>query len=194
MTGASRNIGPNGARRVFGYGSLVNRQTTGAQGELAVLPGWERVWVSAHPGSTGRADGWRYAFLSIQPGAQEIGGLISPVADWDALRLREAAYDPVADPALPEDVVTWVASAPRPAGAKTPILLSYLDTVLQGFAAEFGPEGPESFMDSTAGWSVVEDDRAAPIYPRATALTQAERDRTDALLRASAVPVIRRAD
>ena len=35
---------------------------------------------------------------------------------------------------------------------KTPILLSYLDVVVQGYLAEFGEAGVARFFASTDGW------------------------------------------
>ena len=48
-----------------------------------------------------------------------------------------------------------------------PILRSYLDVVIQGFHDHFGPAGVTRFFATTANWQAVEDDRAAPKYPRA---------------------------
>ena len=63
------------------------------------------------------------------------------------------------------------------------ILLSYLDGVVQGYTREFGEAGAEAFFDTTDGWGMaVLDDRAAPLYPRAQALTPQERALTDRLL------------
>jgi hypothetical protein len=65
-----------------------------------------------------------------------------------------------------------------------PILMSYLDVVVQGYLREFGQAGAEDFFATTDGWDIpVLDDRAAPRYPRHQALTGDERALVDALLR-----------
>jgi hypothetical protein len=64
-----------------------------------------------------------------------------------------------------------------------PILLSYLDTVTQGYLREFGEAGARRFFETTGGWEApVFDDRATPVYTRATAISPEERDFVDAEL------------
>ena len=56
-----------------------------------------------------------------------------------------------------------------------PVLLSYLDVVVQGYLHEFGPDGVERFFATTDGWDApILDDRAHPHYPRHQHLTPAE--------------------
>lgn len=162
----------------FGYGSLVNRATHGyARSEPARLAGWRRVWrqtaLRPHP------------FLSVEPATVEIDGLVAavPSGDWTALDQREAAYrrqaiaarqlDPA--PAWAGSVAIYVVdeahAVPEPAG---PILLSYLDTVVQGFLAVFGETGVARFFATTTGWTTLLDDRAQPRYPRTQRLTPAQ--------------------
>lgn len=161
----------------FGYGSLVNRRTHGyTPAHRATLPGWRREWRA----TTLRPS----AFLTARPVAgSEIDGLIAPVPgnDWAALDQREAGYD-----RLPADTVRHaVTPAPRVAVYSIPprsddldscpILLSYLDVVVQGFLAEFGEAGVARFFETTDNWSLpVADDRAAPLYPRAQKLHASE--------------------
>lgn len=171
----------------FGYGSLVNRATHDhAPATPARLAGWRRVW--RHTAIR------RFAFLSAEPaGATDAGidGLVAAVPgdDWAALDLREAAYrrQPLApdrlDPAPPwadRIEIYAVAEAHPAAPAPQPILLSYLDTVVLGFAREFGTAGVARFFASTTGWGPLLDDRADPLYPRHQRLTAAERALTDA--------------
>ncbi|MCL4187641.1 MAG: gamma-glutamylcyclotransferase [Rhodobacteraceae bacterium] len=180
------------APHVFGYGSLVNRQTHALRPAVpARLHGWRRVWVHtpARP----------VAFLSVEPApGVTIAGLLAaaPAGDWAALDVREAAYVRHRLPpgalahALPDPPAAEVYAVPPAAAAapsaRHPILLSYLDTVVQGFLAEFGPEGAAAFFRTTAGWDApVLDDRAAPRYPRARPLTAAERATVDAGLAAA---------
>lgn len=162
----------------FGYGSLVNRKTHAyPQAVQAHVTGWRRVWK----GTALR----EVAFLTAEPfpGA-EIAGLIAavPGADWTALDLREAAYGRhrVADirhgGGTGLDIQIYAVAPQHGDSQAHPILLSYLDCVVQGYLAEFGEAGARAFFDTTDGWHhPIRDDRAAPIYPRATALSAGER-------------------
>ena len=171
---------------VFGYGSLVNTRTHGyPDARPALLSGWRRVWRG-----TALAP---QAFLSVEPAQAEINGLVAavPDADWAALDAREHGYDRqgvvhgIAHD-LPGDAAVQVYAVPdrhRLPADRSPILLSYLDVVVQGFLHQFGQDGAAHFFTTTAGWDrPAIDDRAAPIYPRATVLSPAERAFVDANL------------
>ncbi len=175
-------------RFFFGYGSLVNRAThdfTGAR--PAQIRGWRRAW---------RATPIRaVSFLTVVPApGHKLLGLIAPVPDnsWDSLDLRERAYDRypahhavIHDlPHKPEIAIYAIPEGKHsPPTPENPILLSYLDVVLQGYLREFGPDGVEHFFDTTDGWEApVIDDRAAPRYPRAAVLSKSERRTIDAVL------------
>lgn len=169
----------------FGYGSLVNRATHDyRQAHHASLPGWRRAWrhTTLRP----------VAFLTAEPASEScIAGLIAavPAADWAALDLREAAYDrhPVCEsvqhPLLPRPPVSVYAIPPDRQTAPSeafPVLLSYLDVVVQGYVREFGAEGVADFFATTAGWEApILDDRSAPVYPRHQRLSASERALTD---------------
>ncbi|NBC96377.1 MAG: gamma-glutamylcyclotransferase [Deinococcus-Thermus bacterium] len=170
--------------RFFGYGSLVNRATH-AYGDPrpARLAGWRRVWVhtALRP----------VAYLSVEPADTEIAGLVAdvPGGDWAALDAREAAYDKrrvvTRLHACGSDAPARVYAVPThhaaPPDTRHPVLLSYIDTVVQGFLDLFGEAGAAEFFATTAGWGgPIADDRAAPRYPRATELTRAERAVVDA--------------
>jgi hypothetical protein len=48
-----------------------------------------------------------------------------------------------------------------------PVLLSYLDVVVQGYLQEFDEAGVAHFFDTTDGWDApLLDDRTHPHYPR----------------------------
>ena len=163
----------------FGYGSLVNRATHDyAEAHPATLKGWRRVW---------RHTGLRpLAFLTVEPAdGAEVDGLVArvPGGDWAALDARERAYDRV--PAndidhplghAPEIAVYTIPEGKHaPASEAHPVLLSYIDTVAQGFLAEFGEDGLGRFFETTHGWDApVLNDRSNPIYPRHQRLTQDE--------------------
>lgn len=164
----------------FGYGSLVNRKTHDYGNAIpARARGWRRIWrhTALRP----------VAFLTAIPDpGSDIEGLIAPVpnGDWRALDAREHAYDRVqlqdlhghALPFAPD--VAIYAIAPDKHGAPSmahPVLLSYLDVVVQGYLAEFGPQGVARFFQTTDGWDApILDDRAHPHYPRHQALSAPE--------------------
>lgn len=171
----------------FGYGSLVNRRThVYDDAHPAGIAGWRRTW--RHIAALD------HAFLTVTPSAGDrIDGLIAavPGADWAALDARETFYERVAarDVAhpLPQPPAIQIYHAPvalnRPAEALKPILLSYLDVVVQGFLTEFGEAGVTRFFETTDGWEApVLDDRTAPLYPRHQVLDDGERDLTDGWL------------
>lgn len=169
----------------FGYGSLVNCATHAFEGaQAARLTGWRRVWR--------HTDLRPVAFLTVVPDDDaEIEGLIAPVpnADWAALDQREAAYlrAPAAGqvrhtlPHAPEIAVYTIPEGRHGApDAARPVLLSYLDVVVQGYLREFGEAGAHRFFETTHGWDApILDDRAAPRYPRHQRLSADERALTD---------------
>ncbi|HDZ50994.1 MAG: gamma-glutamylcyclotransferase [Sulfitobacter litoralis] len=163
----------------FGYGSLVNRNTHAyPDARPAQLHGWHRLWV--------RIAGASHVFLSVLPEKDTvIDGLIAavPGADWVALDTRETNYNRIgSNGAVVHDIIP----APDMAHYSVPtdthvtsgdhtILLSYIDVVVQGFLREYGVDGVQRFFDTTRGWDTpILNDRAAPKYPRAQALTVQE--------------------
>ncbi|MCR9146649.1 MAG: gamma-glutamylcyclotransferase [Rhodobacteraceae bacterium] len=184
----------------FGYGSLVNRDTHAFHATRpARLKGWKRMW---------RKTALREAaFLTVVPDdSAEIDGLIAavPGGDWAALDLRERAYarrdaahqitltDPV-DTSTPRIAVYAIDTGAHFApDRQSPVLLSYLDVVVQGYLREFGEAGVTRFFDTTDGWDApVLHDRDAPIYPRHTVLSARERALVDDLLNSRGVRLIR---
>ena len=169
----------------FGYGSLVNRATHGFEdAHRAHVQGWRRAWRG-----TPRRN---VAFLTAVPDPMaRIDGLIAavPGESWAALDEREQAYDrvQVSDdvrhplPRRPQIAIYAIPDGAHHAPSDDhPILLSYVDVVMQGYFNEFGAEGVAAFIATTDGWeSPVMDDRADPIYPRHQALGPAERRMVD---------------
>jgi len=164
---------PMNTPHFFGYGSLVNRATHSYPVHAPVeVTGWRRVWRHSAKREV--------AFLTVEeaPGVT-ISGLAAqvPGADWQALDTREHAYDRLrlgihhARDAQRLDLHLYRA---KPAhvgapGLRHPVLLSYLDTVIEGYRDVFGPQGVADFFSTTAGWDApILNDRATPVYPRAT--------------------------
>jgi len=180
---------------VFVYGSLVNRATHDyVEAHAARLPGWRRAWR--------HVEGRTVAFLTAVPDTEsEIEGLIAGVAEdaWQALDLREKSYlrETAVGVAhtLGSEADIRLYHAPshlhRPHSARHPILLSYLDAVVQGYFREFGKAGVRRFFSTTDGWDApVLDDRAAPRYPRHQRLSDEERKLADSCLREIGVTFI----
>ncbi|KAA9010071.1 gamma-glutamylcyclotransferase family protein [Histidinibacterium aquaticum] len=173
--------------RFFGYGSLVNLSTHDYPGARpARLSGWRRVWRHAQLRPV--------AFLSVERAEDsEIEGVVAdvPGADWRALDERERAYarrDVTElvrhDGEIGPTVVYEIESDKlEPPDVSHPILLSYIDVVVQGYLRLFGQDGVDRFVASTRGWDApVLDDREAPIYPRPQLLSPDERRKVDRIL------------
>lgn len=181
----------------FGYGSLVNRQTHAyPDARPARLSGWKRVWR--------HTDLRPVAFLTVVPDRHtEITGLMAAVPDgeWAALDERERAYDRVDARGqvrhdmteMPEVVVYAIPDGKHGEPDRScPVLLSYLDVVVQGYLREFGEAGARDFFATTDGWDApVLNDRTAPIYTRQQALTRDEQAFVDDMLSDLCVEVMR---
>lgn len=153
----------------FGYGSLVNLKTHDYEApERIRVTGWRRIWRS-----TTHRD---FAILSVTRDAgATLDGIKAtvPNADWSALDEREFAYerqslsDGTAIYEVRDNIIT-------PTDGPYPILLSYLDVVIQGYLQEFGAEGAAAFFQTTDNWGPIHDDRTNPVYPRHQRLTADE--------------------
>ncbi len=181
----------------FGYGSLVNRTTHGYdEAYRARVTGWGRIWM--------QTDLREAAYLTATPApGVEIEGLVAgvPGGDWAALDEREQGYlrhaidggGLVHEAGRPIAAQIYAVPHHRAVpGQARPILLSYLDVVVQGYLREFGEQGARGFFATTGGWDTpVLDDRAAPRYPRHRDLSRAERAFVDAELAALGTTILR---
>jgi len=171
--------------RFFGYGSLVNFATHDyPDARPARVKGWRRVWrhTSLRPA----------AYLSVELCDQtELYGVTAavPGGDWAALDAREHAYrrhDVTHQSDQAELPVSLYAVDPahrHGEGEKGPILLSYVDVVVQGYLRVFGEDGAKGFFGTTHHWDIpILDDRAAPVYPRHQKLTASETETVNAAL------------
>ena len=180
----------------FGYGSLVNRATHAfANPQPARLRGWRRGWR--------HTDLRPVAFLTALPDPDcTIEGLIAqvPGADWVALDEREYAYDRVpASEAVTHDlgagldIAVYAVPDHRHVvpDLAHPILLSYVDVVVQGYLREFGSEGADRFFATTSGWDVpILNDRENPRYPRHQQLDATETSFVDGRLAAVGARIV----
>lgn len=172
--------------RFFGYGSLVNLATHAALEARAVrVSGWRRAWRH-----TGLRD---VAFLTaVSCENSEIDGIVStlPDGDWSDLDAREYAYDrimlePHHAEGLEGTAIYAISDGKHGSPSHAhPILLSYLDVVVQGYLDQFGDAGAQAFFETTDGWDApVLNDRNAPRYPRHQRLTLREKEVVDDALR-----------
>lgn len=176
-------------KRFFGYGSLVNTAThLYGEVEPATVQGWRRQWVQSNARPV--------SYLSVTPDPlSRISGVIANVGDagWEALDIREAAYDRLTLPDPHAGVAIYKASPQHVGDASLgqPILLSYIDVVVQGFFRMYGEDGVRDFFRSTTGWDTpVLNDRAAPVYPRAQVLTDEETAFADGFLEDAAATIL----
>lgn len=171
----------------FGYGSLVNTKTHNyARTYKAQIQGWTRIWRH----TSNRAQ----AFLSVDPlEGSTLEGLIAhvPDNDWTALDIREQGYarQPLDDHRISHDhdaaldIQMYQVTQDIQDTQRHPILLSYLDVVVQGYLQVFGPDGVTRFFETTKGWDTpILNDRDNPKYPRHQSLSAAETDLVDSHL------------
>lgn len=164
----------------FGYGSLVNANTHKHGPCVPVkLDGWKRAWRFT--------EARNLSFLTVvQDTSASVQGVIAPVpnSDWDALDAREHAYDRIDatdnipnTPPMAEQIAVY-AIAPEKLNEPDdhhPVLLSYIDVVIQGFLQVYGQDGVTQFMETTTGWNApILNDRPKPVYPRAQTLSKQE--------------------
>ena len=159
----------------FGYGSLVNLRTHSYLDPLPTeISGWKRQWVSSALREV--------AFLSVTPSeGTTLQGMRASTEGigWKELDIREEGYF---RHKLPETDIQMYVGDPKAIrnDVKQPILLSYLDCVVQGFYEHFGEGGVEAFFTTTLNWEhPILNDREMPQYPRATQLSDLERQLVD---------------
>jgi hypothetical protein len=98
---------------------------------------------------------------------------------WEALDIREEGYNRHA--LHNTDMQMYIGSPDCILdGVKQPILLSYLDVVVQGYHTHFGKQGVADFFATTQNWDhPILHDRHDPQYPRAQQLSNEQRDLVD---------------
>ena len=158
--------------RVFGFGSLVNPATHEFEIEEALtLPDSVREWVTAPMHDQ--------AFLSLADAdGHAVAGVIMrvPPSHHDSLDAREAGYS---RHDLSDGVITYRAR-PEPRDTAKPILMSYLDVVIQGFLEQLGEDAAQGFFTSTRNWDhPVLNDRENPRYPRFQTMSDGQADFVD---------------
>jgi len=154
-----------------GYGSLVNRRTHDHETVYPTrLRGWRRMWRKTNLREA--------AFLTVVPDLDcEIDALVAAVdsQDWQVLDQREAAYGKHAarhqiEAPLPDDadVVVYAIEEGRhhPPDSHSPVLLSYIDVVVQGYLHVFGPEGVTRHQQLSDAETALVDDMLSQVGVR----------------------------
>ncbi|WP_018697797.1 gamma-glutamylcyclotransferase family protein [Amorphus coralli] len=185
---------PDDLFHYFGYGSLVNAATRPQSLEVipARLHGYRRAWRV----STRRSLLSGACSLTIVEGeaSDVVRGVLAresrvslPTLDrrerhYDRLTVGRGKVEPETETPHPGEAYVYrVKRAHDRFGTRRfPVLLSYVDCVIQGYLKVFGEEGVAEFMATTDGWHVpILDDRATPLYPRAQTLSDRERTLVD---------------
>lgn len=159
---------------IFGYGSLINaasRKLTGQTGKAtpAIAHGLVRYWGKID-------DSYTLSPLVVNKGEGQVNGVLLEVDDAALAEFdrRERGYHRI--PVEPKQIETdqpfnrdhaiwvYVKDAPLPPCANTPIMQSYVDTVLAG-CLEVSHAFAEHFVRHTVGWHhAKENDRHQPKY------------------------------
>ncbi|MEL7290889.1 MAG: gamma-glutamylcyclotransferase family protein [Pseudomonadota bacterium] len=180
------------AQYIFGYGSLMNsasRQLTGQTSPAipSTAHGFKRYW--------GKVDSsYILSPLVVDKGQGQVNGVMLEVsqaglAEFDR---RERGYHRVEiEPQqldtsvyLTEQDTVWVyiKDNPEPPCSLSPIMQTYVDTVLVG-CLEISEQFAKQFVEHTIGWHFpLENDRHQPKYGNLAGVTPQHHATIDALL------------
>lgn len=180
------------ANYIFGYGSLMNsasRQLTGqtSQATPATAHGFKRYWGKVD-------DSYILSPLVVNKGQGQVNGVLLEVSDRGLLEfdVRERGYHRVViepdqlDAPLSlnssDQVWVYIKDNPQPPCALSPIMQTYVDTVLAG-CLEISQHFAEQFVQHTVGWHFpLENDRHQPKYGNLAGVTPADHPTIDALI------------
>ncbi|OIQ25692.1 gamma-glutamylcyclotransferase family protein [uncultured Vibrio sp.] len=189
---------------IFGYGSLMNsasRKLTGQTGETipAIVSGLVRYWGKID-------DSYVLSPLVVNLGNGQVNGVLLKIdeqalADFDrrergyhriqlspqTIQLSDIGEQPVTStdtPSLASDDVVWVyvKDKPEPPCSLSPIMQTYVDTVLTG-CLEISESFAQHFIKHTVGWHFPrENDRESPKYGNLAGVQPHHQKTIDALL------------
>ncbi len=183
----------------FGFGSLVNKHTLRTDYHdivKASLMGWRRHWQARTITIDENA-----ALLSIHrdPGCTIKGMLVVDlIENLPLVDEREEGYsrhklsaDDLELPdgfEPPQELYVYVGNEAQDVVDDGVLLQSYLDAVLQGFHQEYGEEGLQHFVETTAKFNrPLIADRNSPIYPRGVELASGQQQLFDQVLATAGV-------
>lgn len=177
---------------IFGYGSLMNkasRMLTGHTGRSvpAIVHGMVRSWSKID-------DTYRVSPVAVVEGDGEVNGVLLEVDDiaLEEFDLREAGYHRIqvspdnieCEDGFNTDQPVWIyvvneSNAPC---LNSPIVMSYVDTVLAG-CLEISDAFARHFVEHTQGWHhPLENDRESPVYKRVAGVEPHHQERIDELI------------
>ncbi|CAH8183466.1 MULTISPECIES: gamma-glutamylcyclotransferase family protein [Vibrio] len=159
---------------IFGYGSLINsasRQLTGQTGQAipVVAHGLVRCWGKID-------DSYVLSPLVVNIGQGKVNGVLLEIDEFALAEFdhRERGYERISisanqietehafNPQLP--IWVYVKDSPQPPCVHSPIVQTYVDTVLAG-CLEFSESFAHHFVEHTLGWQhPLENDRHDPKY------------------------------
>eukprot|EP00049_Salpingoeca_infusionum_P014313 m.267498 g.267498 ORF g.267498 m.267498 type:complete len:218 (-) comp15640_c1_seq7:2381-3034(-) len=191
---------------ILGYGSLMSSESRARTGETGLaLPvrvhGFERGWWLRSSRFTQGIGMTALGVVSNSEGT--CTGVLSRVAEAELPRFdaREAGYTREPIPYKDVKVIDqehdlkpsdkfWVycMTERQPPTPMFPIVHSYLDVVISG-TLEVSAEFAHEFVASTSDWQHLTDDRASPVYIRASAQASAQAPLIDAVLQEHDVTV-----
>lgn len=178
---------------IFGYGSLINsasRKITGQTGNTipAQVFGLVRHWCKID-------DSYTVSPLAVVEGLGCVNGLLIEVSDAEIKKFdqREAGYKRIAvdldniqtlcGSRIETNVWVYVVEQTKQPCQNSPIVLSYVDTVLAG-CLEISESFARDFVAQTKGWHFpFKNDRATPIYQRLAGVNNNQLSTIDSLIK-----------
>lgn len=161
---------------IFGYGSLLNsasRQLTGQTGAAipVIIRGLVRFWnVIDHS--------YTLAPLAVKVGDGQVNGVLLEVDETELSKFdcRESGYQRIqvaieqieSEAHFDRSKIVWVyvSNSETPPNSDSPIVQSYIDTVIAG-CLEISEQFARLFVEHTHGWHhAYENDRHQPRYTR----------------------------
>jgi len=180
------------ANYIFGYGSLMNsasRQLTGQTSTAitATVEGFKRYW--------GKVDeSYILSPLVVDKGHGHVNGVLLKVTEngLQEFDVRERGYHRVLIEAdnvesslalTPQDQVwVYIKDKPEPPCSLSPIMQTYVDTVLAG-CLEISEQFAKQFIEQTIGWHFpLENDRHQPKYGNLAGVKKEHHNKIDALV------------
>ncbi|KJY85032.1 hypothetical protein TW81_01540 [Vibrio galatheae] len=180
------------ANYIFGYGSLMNsasRQLTGQTSTAmpATAHGFRRFWGKVD-------DSYILSPLVVDKGEGQVNGVLLEVSEAGLVEfdVRERGYHRVEiaqDKLEAELVLTnsdhvwlYIKDSPQPPCSLSPIMQTYVDTVLVG-CLEISEQFARQFIEHTIGWHFpLENDRQKPKYGNLAGVKPEHHPAIDALV------------
>lgn len=177
---------------IFGYGSLMNSESRRLTGQTshatpATVQGLKRYWGKVD-------DSYILSPLVVDKGQGSVNGVLVSVDDkgLSEFDLRERGYHRIeiephqieSELLFTSDDRVWVyvKDSPEPPCSLSPIMQTYVDTVLAG-CLEISEQFAKQFVEQTVGWNFpLENDRHEPKYGNLAGVKPEHHNAIDALV------------